>query len=255
MPGDSVSQQPSVPRPWRRRIHDPQNRQAEADIPPAPLQSTDTSWPWTSSTTTARSPLNWADRARFAALIRRLPAAQRPPPGHPATVLRWHRHLLTKIGPTRTAPSPTPRPDHRRADRTDGPREPDLGLPAHPRRGTQARLPRRRIHNPQDPQAAADTTGAATVCRYVMATVPPYAGLDHVGRGLLPRRLRGLPEADLRLLRPRSPEFETTTGSTGGWPAARTTGPSTSWAGTSPPRRTSTTPSPRSSSPSPKLSG
>jgi putative transposase len=41
--------------------------------------------------------LDWADRAMFAALIRRLPAVLR---GHrlvtPATVLRWHRRLVTK---------------------------------------------------------------------------------------------------------------------------------------------------------------
>ena len=41
--------------------------------------------------------LDWADRALFAALIRRLPTAPR---GHrlitPATVLRWHRRLVTK---------------------------------------------------------------------------------------------------------------------------------------------------------------
>ena len=41
--------------------------------------------------------LDWADRALFAGLIRRLPAALR---GHrlitPATVLRWHRRLVTK---------------------------------------------------------------------------------------------------------------------------------------------------------------
>ena len=41
--------------------------------------------------------LDWADRALFAALIRRLPAALR---GHrlvtPSTVLRWHRRLVTK---------------------------------------------------------------------------------------------------------------------------------------------------------------
>ena len=41
--------------------------------------------------------LNWADRAMFAALIRRLPAPLR---GHrlitPATVLRWHRRLVTR---------------------------------------------------------------------------------------------------------------------------------------------------------------
>jgi putative transposase len=47
--------------------------------------------------TSPRPRLDWADRAVFAALIRRLPAALR---GHrlvtPATVLRWHRRLLTK---------------------------------------------------------------------------------------------------------------------------------------------------------------
>jgi putative transposase len=46
--------------------------------------------------TNPRPRLNWADRALFAALIRRLPA---PLSGHrlvtPATILRWHRHLVT----------------------------------------------------------------------------------------------------------------------------------------------------------------
>ena len=46
--------------------------------------------------TNPRSRRDWADRALFAALIRRLPAALR---GHrlvtPATVLRWHRRLVT----------------------------------------------------------------------------------------------------------------------------------------------------------------
>src|SRR5215213_9590089 len=35
--------------------------------------------------------------------------------------------------------APTPRPDDRRADRAAGPGERDLGIPAHPRRTTQAR--------------------------------------------------------------------------------------------------------------------
>jgi putative transposase len=47
--------------------------------------------------TNAKPRLDWADRALFAALIRRLPAVLR---GHrlvtPATVLRWHRRLVTK---------------------------------------------------------------------------------------------------------------------------------------------------------------
>ena len=44
-----------------------------------------------------RPRLDWVDRAVFAALIRRLPAVLRD---HrlvtPATVLRWHRRLITK---------------------------------------------------------------------------------------------------------------------------------------------------------------
>ena len=47
--------------------------------------------------TNPRPRLDWADRALFAALIRRLPAVLR---GHrlvtPATVLRWHRRLVAK---------------------------------------------------------------------------------------------------------------------------------------------------------------
>ena len=47
--------------------------------------------------TTPKPRLNWADRALFAALIRRLPTVLR---GHrlvtPATILRWHRRLVAR---------------------------------------------------------------------------------------------------------------------------------------------------------------
>jgi putative transposase len=55
--------------------------------------------------TNPRPRLDWADRALFAALIRRLPTRLR---GHrlvtPATILRWHRHLVTRkwIYPSRS---------------------------------------------------------------------------------------------------------------------------------------------------------
>jgi putative transposase len=66
---------------------------------------------------TPKPHLNWADRAVFAALIRRLPQVLR---GHrlvtPGTILRWHRRLVAKkwTYPSRSSPvahpSMTPSP-------------------------------------------------------------------------------------------------------------------------------------------------
>jgi putative transposase len=57
--------------------------------------------------------LDWADRAVFAGLIRRLPTWLREHRLVTAgTILRWHRRLVRKNGPTRTGPvvHPSTRP-------------------------------------------------------------------------------------------------------------------------------------------------
>lgn len=116
--------------------------------------------------------LDWADRVLLAALIQRLPAALR---GHrlvaPATVLRWHRSLVTKkltytncsgrlpLDPTIAALIERMAREQR-----------DLGLPAHPRRTPQTRPPHRRINHPQDPQTAANTIRPFSVAASSLAT-------------------------------------------------------------------------------------
>ena len=77
----------------------------------------------------------------------------RPPPDHPGhgpAVAPPPDHQEVDLPEPRR--SPTPR-RLRCPDPTARPRDPDLGLPAHPRRTTQARPPRRRIHDPQDPSS------------------------------------------------------------------------------------------------------
>jgi len=58
--------------------------------------------------TNLKPPLDWADRAVFAALIRRLPPALRCHRlATPNTILRWHRRLVRR---RRTSPNRTRRP-------------------------------------------------------------------------------------------------------------------------------------------------
>ena len=123
--------------------------------------------------------LDWADRALFAALIRRLPAVPRshrssPRPRSCGGTNGWS----PRSGPTRTSPvaHPSPRPSPRSS--SGWPARTRPGLQAHPRRTPQTRPPHRRVYHPQDPQAAADSTSAAASNRHELATIPASTSLN-----------------------------------------------------------------------------
>jgi hypothetical protein len=137
-----------------------------------------------------RPGLDWADRAIFAALMRRL-----------SPTLRGHR-LVTRApscagtaascagGPTRTGP------DGRRST-TCSPRwwsawrgRTRAGIPPDPGRAAQARPPGRRLDDPADPPAPPDPAGAAPTHRHQLAAVPARPGHQHPRNRLLPPRLR-----------------------------------------------------------------
>jgi hypothetical protein len=97
-----------------------------------------------------------AQRAEPAAAHPVAPAAARLTP-NPAALARPTRR--PPLDPPRTPTRPPANlPTDPGPGTADGPREPDLGLPTHPRRAGRTRPPDRRLHRVDDPEDPAEST-------------------------------------------------------------------------------------------------
>ena len=151
-----------------------------------------------------RPTLTWPDRAFLSALSRLLPAG--------CAGYGWSHPEPCCAGTPTSSPADGPTRDDNQADHpshpdpgpgaADGAREPDLGLPPHPRRAGRTRPPRRRLHRLEDPQDRRHRSRPPTV-RPDLATVPHRAGPRHPRRRLRPRRHR-LPPTPLHPGRDRA---------------------------------------------------
>ena len=123
--------------------------------------------------TNPRPRLDWADRAVFAALIRRLPRALRCYRlVNPHTILRWHRQLAQKVDLPEPARSPTDQRRPRRAGGADGTGRTRAGDTSESRVSCSTRPPRRRLDDPPDPPAPPHPTSA--IATYELAAIPAH---------------------------------------------------------------------------------